>query len=124
MSTFLPKEVINSLADAKRETKRRETKHRVKFNGKMYPLNRFWDSGFSLDLEYAPNMRGLVDVFEGQNHIKRCLVVASEQSDVEMTYEYKLMTEVSAQAPVDFVKPVTSPVALLEQSTADPRKLL
>ena len=47
-------------------------------------------------------MRGLVDVFEGQI-TKRCLVVASEQSDVEMTYEYKLMTEASAQAPVDLL---------------------
>lgn len=124
MSTFLPQDILDDLASSKRAKLSRSARHRVKFNGEIYPLNRFWTDGFALDAEYAPNMRGLVDIFDGQEHITRCLVVASEESEGEVSYEYKVMTQASTEAPLDFVRPSEAPVALLEQPIEDPKRLL
>ncbi len=113
MSTFLPKEVQEGLDKARVNEKRRKARHRVKFDGNMYPVVDLWDNGFSVESEDAPQMRGLVDIFEGPTHLSRCLIIASDEKNGEVSFEFKRSTLVEDQAPLDFALRSDAPIALL-----------
>ena len=113
MSTFLPREIQDGLDKARASEKRRKARHRVRFGGSMYPVINLWENGFSVETENTPNMRGLVDIFEGANHVFRCLIIASDEHNGEVSFEFKRSTLVEDQAPLDFVRPSDSPIALL-----------
>ena len=46
-------------------------------------------------------------------HIAQCLIVASEEAEGEMRYEYKRRTEAVDRPPLDFERDDDAPVALL-----------
>lgn len=74
MTTFLSKEVQKGLLEARAQQKRRKARYRVQFDGSMYPVLKLWTTGFSVDAENAPHLRGLVDILKAQN---MCLNVLS-----------------------------------------------
>ena len=113
MTTFLPKEVKEDLEKARAIEKRRRARHRIRFDGNMYPVIDLWENGFSVESKDAPKMRGLVDIFEGSTHLSRCLIIASNEWNGEVAFEFKRSTLVEDQAPIDFVRPKGSPIALL-----------
>ena len=86
MTTFLSKEVQQDLNEARSKHKRKNARYRVQFDGSMYPVLKLWDTGFSLGSEAAPQMRGLVDLFEGSNHFFRCPINASDEQDGEIKF--------------------------------------
>ena len=61
-----------------------------------------WKTGFSVDAQDAPYLRGFVDLYEGPTHLFQCLVVALEESEGEMIYEFKRATLVASTAALDF----------------------
>ncbi len=79
----------------------------------MYPVLKLWTTGFSVDAENAPHMRGLVDIFEGPKHVSQCLIVASDEENGEVKFEFKRSTPTSDKAALDFVRSPDAPVALL-----------
>ncbi len=97
--------VSSTFSDMKRE--------REILQAKVFPVLRFWDTGFALDSENAPHLRGLIDIYDGSNHLYQCLVVASEEANGEMVYDFKRSTAVKDKAALDFVRDVNAPVALL-----------
>lgn len=113
MSTFLSKEIQDGLDKARAREKRSKALHRVRFDDSMYPVIELWENGFSVESENAPNMRGLVDIFEGSNHLSRCLIIASDEQNGEVRFEFKRRTLAEDQAPLDFVLPSDAPIALL-----------
>ena len=113
MSTFLSKEIKDDLRKARASEKRRKARHRVRFDNSMYTVIELWENGFSVESENAPNMRGLVDIFEGPNHLSRCLIIASDEQNGEVTFEFKRRTLAEDQAPLDFVLPSDAPIVLL-----------
>ena len=113
MTTFLSKEVQKGLLEARAQQKRRKARYRVQFDGSMYPVLKLWTTGFSVDAENAPHMRGLVDIFEGPKHVSQCLIVASDEENGEVKFEFKRSTPTSDKAALDFVRSPDSPVALL-----------
>ncbi len=113
MTTFLSKEVQQGLNEARAQHKRKKARHRVRFDGTMYPVLKLWDTGFSLQAGAAPNMRGLVDLFEGANHVSRCLIIASDGQDGEVKFEFKRSTPTSDKAALDFALRPDTPIALL-----------
>ena len=113
MTTYLSKEVQQSLNEARAQRKRKKTRYRVQFDGSMYPVLKLWDTGFSLGSEAAPQMRGLVDLFEGSNHFSRCLIIASDEQDGEVKFEFKRSTPPTDKAALDFARRPNAPVALL-----------
>lgn len=52
----------------------------------------FREGGFALDRDDAPKLRGLVDLYAGENHLYQCLIVASEEDGPMMRYEFKRST--------------------------------
>ena len=113
MSEFLPKEVREGLALARKRDLRKKSRLRVHVGDAVFPVLRFWETGFSLDIEDAPHLRGLVDLYDGARHLYQCLIVASEEMSGEMHYDFKRNTAAVDKAPLDFVRDENAPIALL-----------
>jgi hypothetical protein len=110
---FLPKEVQAGLDAARKRDMKRKTRMRVRVGDDVFPLLRFDETGFSLDIANAPHLRGLVDLYDGARHLYQCLIIASKEEDGEMVYEFKRATVAKDQAPVDFYRDENAPVALV-----------
>ena len=113
MTEFLPKEVLEGLDAARRAKQKRASRLRVHVGDKAYAVLRMTSSGFVLDAESAPQLRGLIDLFEGPNHLYQCLIIASSETDGEMHYEFKRNTAAADRAPLDFHRDPDAPIALL-----------
>lgn len=113
MSTFVPKEVQAGLDQARREALRSASRLRIEADGIRFPVLRMWKTGFAMDAEGAPHLRGFVDLYDGAIHLFQCLVVATEEDAGEMRYEFKRLTAVSDKAALDFERPTDAPIALI-----------
>jgi len=113
MTTFLPKEVQDGLDAARMASLKKASRLRLFADGAPYPVLRLWDTGFSLEAENAPHLRGLVDIYDGAVHLYQCLIVASEEENGELIFEFKRNTAAADNAPLDFYRDPGSPVALL-----------
>ena len=113
MTTFLSKELHADLTRAQKDKKLKKSRLRVEFNGALVPVLKLWDTGFSMDSEYAPQLRGLVDIFDGSRHLSQCLIIASTEENGEIHFEFKRSTDVADTPALDFVLPKNKPVALL-----------
>lgn len=113
MSTFVSKEVREGMEAARITGLKRRSRLRLRADGQTYPVLRLWKSGFSVETEKVPALRGLVDVFDGTNHLYQCLIVASEDEGGEMKYEFKRSTAAATSAPLDFYRDPGAPIGLL-----------
>ncbi|MDB2459791.1 hypothetical protein N9W92_01045, partial [Planktomarina temperata] len=89
---------------------------RVQAGTEIFRVLKYWDSGFSVDLQDASQLRGLVDLYDGSRHLYQCLIVASEEEGGEMRYEFKRNTRAVDSAPLDFERDANKPVALIGRS--------
>lgn len=78
-----------------------------------YRVLRFWKNGFSMEEETAPNLRGLVDLYDGSRYLYQALIVTSEVEDGEVKFEFKRSTAAVDKAPLDFERDENAPIALL-----------
>ncbi|SMX22906.1 hypothetical protein [Boseongicola aestuarii] len=113
MSEYLPKEVREGLEAARKRNRAKKSRLRVRVGDQTFTILRYWDEGFALDAEDAPQLRGLVDVYDGARHMSQCLIVASEEDAGEMVYEFKRETIAADQAPLDYERSEFAPVALI-----------
>lgn len=113
MSEFLPKDVRDGLEMARKHNLRKKSRLRVRVGDQTFVILRYWDQGFALDVEDAPHLRGLVDVYDGARHLSQCLIVASEEEAGEMVYEFKRATPHAEAAALDYERPDDAPVALI-----------
>jgi hypothetical protein len=114
MSDFLPKEVLEGLERARKADLRKKSRLRVHVGDEIYPVLRFWESGFALDAEGAPHLRGLVDIYDGSRHLYQALIVTSLEEAGELHFEFKRNTAAADRAPLDYHRPDDAPIALLE----------
>ena len=114
MSTFLPQDVQAGLDAARIKALRKSSRLKIKTDLESFRVLRLWDNGFSLEAGTAPGLRGLVDINDGERHLYECLIIASDEENGEMRFEFKRNTVVTDQAPVDFYRSENAPVALLE----------
>lgn len=113
MSTYMSKEVREGLRAAQLAALKKTSRLRVLVGDEFHPVLRLWKDGFAVEQETAPTMRGLVDIYDGGQHIYQCLIVASEAEDGEMCYEFKRNTTALDQAPLDFYRDPQAPTGLL-----------
>jgi hypothetical protein len=113
MLEFLPKDILDGLDAARKRNFTRKSRLRVQVGEAVFPVLRFWHDGFTLDAALAPKLRGLVDVYDGANHIFQCLIVASLEEHGELVCEFKRSTAVRDRAPLDYWRDENKPVALL-----------
>lgn len=113
MSEFLPKEVREGLEMARKASLLKKNRLRVLAGDDTFPILRFWPGGFALDAGTAPHLRGLVDVYDGAEHICQALIVASSEEGGELVFEFKRNTAAIDKAPLDFYRAPKAPIALL-----------
>lgn len=103
-----------ALALRQGEGRRRQPRFAVRAEGGVFPILQLWDGGFSVAVEDAPRLRGFVDLMTGEDRLARCLIVlAEEEEDGVVRYEYKRRTEeVTAPSP-DYAPDPEAPIALL-----------
>jgi hypothetical protein len=116
MLEFLPKEIREGLEAARKRDLRRKSRLRVQVGGAVFPILRFWDEGFALDASMTPRIRGLVDVFDGANHIFQCLIVASVTEGGELVCEFKRSTVVLDRPALDYWRDENAPVGYLPRA--------
>lgn len=113
MSEYLPKEVRDGLEAARKRDLRRKSRLKVRVGDQTFTILRYWESGFALDREDAPHLRGFVDLYDGARHLSQCLIVASEEGPGEMVYEFKRETAVADRPPLDYSRDEAAPVAMI-----------
>ncbi|MEM8576102.1 MAG: hypothetical protein AAGF48_15945 [Pseudomonadota bacterium] len=122
MEAVFSKEIQEGLSAARVASLKRASRLRVLLGDEMHPVLRLWKGGFSVASD-SPVLRGFVDLYDGSIHLFQCLIVTSEDSGGERSYEFKRATAVVQSPARDFEVDETAPVALIEQtlsrSTAD-----
>lgn len=113
MSEYLPKDVREGLEVARRRNQAKKSRLRVRVGDQSFTILRYWDQGFALDSDDAPQLRGLVDVYDGARHMSQCLIVASEEDAGEMVYEFKRETIAADRVPLDYERSEFAPAALI-----------
>jgi hypothetical protein len=118
MEEMLSKEIQAGLDHARAQSLRKASRLRLDVEGRKYAVLRMWKTGFSVAAKDAPHLRGLVDLYDGANHLFQCLIVASAEEAGEMQYEFKRATPVATSAALDFERDEQAPVALIEKVSA------
>jgi len=113
MLESLPQSIQDELRAAQTKAAKKRLRLRVEANGESHTIVRMLPEGFVVDRGSAPNLRGLVDIYDGGRHLSQCLIVASEADGHRMQYEFKRNTSATDGAPLDFVRPDDAPIALL-----------
>jgi hypothetical protein len=114
MTTYVPKEVQAGLDAARKKDQKRKSKMLVEADGRTYRVLRFWDTGFALDAETAPHLRGYVDLYDRGEHLYQCLILACAEEAGQMCYEFKRLTAISGKQPSDFVEEEIEVSGLIE----------
>ena len=81
MSNFLPKDVLAGLEAAQKTNLKKKNRLRFKFNKNHYPVMWLTKNGFCVEAKMAPTIRGLVDLYDGDKHLKQFLIVASNKEN-------------------------------------------
>lgn len=105
MSGYLSEDVRDALKGSDRNG-RNTARHRLTIHvgGEAYPVLRVFDQGFEVDRETTPQLRGLVDIFDGPRYVAQALIVATGDEHGVATYEYKRATRVADGPPLDFAR--------------------
>ena len=102
MSTFLSKDVLAGIEVAQKTSLKKKNRLRVEFNKNHFPVMWLTQNGFCVEAEMAPMIRGLVDLYDGDKHLKQCLIVASKEENGIVYFDYKRNTATQTSAPKDF----------------------
>ncbi|MTH98655.1 MULTISPECIES: hypothetical protein [Alphaproteobacteria] len=113
MSTYVSKEMRAELDAARIATLKKASRLRVEMGDNYFKILKLWNDGFSVEAETTPQLRGLVDIYDGAKHLYQCLIIADEEEGGEMRYEFKRNTAAADKAPLDFYRAPDAPIALL-----------
>ena len=116
MLNFLSKEVREGLEAARKKDLKRKSRLRVQVGDAVFPVLRFWHDGMVLDAKLTPQLRGLVDVYDGARHIFQCLIVASTVEAGELVCDFKRSTMVLDRPALDYWRDENAPVGLLPKA--------
>ncbi len=114
MTTYIPQAVQDALDEARMKHMRKSSRMRIYTDGESFAVLRLWETGFSVEAANTPQLRGLVDLFDGARYVSQCLIVASEEEAGEMRYEFKRATPATDAAPLDFYRAPDAPVGFIE----------
>jgi hypothetical protein len=113
MSTYVSKEISAELDAARIAGLKKTSRLRVEFGDNTFKILRLWKDGFTVEAETTPQLRGLVDIYDGARHLYQCLIIADDAQAGEMRYDFKRSTAAADKAPLDFYRAPDAPIALL-----------
>lgn len=112
MLEHLPEDLREGLRLARTRSARR-SRLRVQIGDAVFPVVGLTDSLLTFDIEKAPRLRGLVDVYDGGRHILQALIVASRVEGGLMICDFKRATVVSDRPALDYERDADAPVGYL-----------
>lgn len=101
--SYLSDDIRAGLAQARRSAERKSSRLSVHLGDTVYPIYKLTDDGFSVDANRVPHLRGLVDIFDGPRQISRALIIAANEEDGEMRYDFKRESILPDRPIRDFV---------------------
>ena len=113
MTTFISDDVRSELNAARLAGLKKTSRPKVRVGEQYFPVLRMWRDGFTVEADAVPDLRGLVDLFDGGRHLYQCLIIASEPEAGERRYDFKRNTAASDSAPLDHYREPEAPVGLL-----------
>lgn len=89
MDVFLPKGFEPGLSRARPSLGQRTMTLCVVMGGVHYPVLRRWAGGFAASATDVPVLEGVVDLFNGTEHLGQCLITGSETDGDARVYKVK-----------------------------------
>lgn len=105
MESILPGEVLSEIEIDRRNSRRARTRHLVVAGERQHRVMELTETGFVIEAEGLPHLRGYVEILLGEERIARRLVVFAWARDGLVGYEFK-HDATSREAPADYVKPI------------------
>ena len=102
MLEYLRQDIRDGLAAAQKAELKRKSRLQVRFGGTEVPVLRLWDGGFAVDADQVRNLRGLVNLCDGERLICQCLIVCAVVEKGELICEFKRATAPVERPPLDF----------------------
>jgi hypothetical protein len=116
MTDYLPEAIRAGLDEARKRDLKRRSRLRIVAGNEVYPILRFWETGFTLDVGQVVSLRGSVDIYEGPKHLYTALIVASDIEDGELICTMKRATPTRDRPPLDYERDEDAPVGYLPRS--------
>lgn len=116
MFEYLPKELRDEMDAAQKYAKRKRATRSVHVGDEAFAILEMSDHGFAVSADEAPRLRGLVDIYQGAQHLYQALIVASSEYGDLMRYDFKRNTATAQTAPVDFILSDARPAGLLTRA--------
>lgn len=113
MEAYFPADVLAGMKHAARKSERKSKRLCVHVGEDVFPIVKFEDDGFAVDQEETPELRGLVDLYDGPRHLAQALIVRSRGEGDLRHYEYKRRTAAEDRVPLDYAVEREQPTALL-----------
>jgi hypothetical protein len=105
MESILPGEVLSALEVDRRNSRRARTRHLVVAGERQHRIMELTETGFVIEADGLPHLRGYVEIMLGDERIARRLVVfAWARGDGLVGYEFKHDAS-SREIPADYVMP-------------------
>ncbi len=113
MTDYLPEAVRAGLEEARKRDLKRRSRLCVHAGEDVYPILRFWETGFALDAEQVATLRGSVDIYDGPRHLYNSLIVASDIENGELICTMKRSTLTQKGPALDYARDDDAPVGYL-----------
>lgn len=109
MDIFLPEGFEPGRAREPMKGPKRAANLCVEAAGVYYPVLRNWNAGFSVAAADVPKLSGIVNLYDGADHLHQCLITTSEVANDEMifavkrssTFDYASMEETAGGVQVN-----------------------
>lgn len=112
MLEYLSHEISEGLALA-RQRRAKRSRLRVRIGETLLPLVSLQAHQFVIEAAPGVRLRGFVDIYDGGRHILHGLVVATRQEGGQILCDFKRMSSVHAQAPLDYWRDESLPAGYL-----------
>jgi hypothetical protein len=104
MESILPEELLSALEADRRNSRRARTRHLVVAGERQHRIMELTETGFVIEADDMPHLRGYVEILLGIERIARRLVVFAWARDGLVGYEFKHDAS-SRETPADYVMP-------------------
>ncbi len=104
MESILPGEVLSAMEAGRRKSRRALTRHLVVAGERQHRIMELTETGFVIEADGLPHLRGYVEIMLGEERIAQRLVVFAWARDGLVGYEFKHDAS-SRETPADYVMP-------------------
>jgi hypothetical protein len=104
MESILPGEILSAMEAGRRNNRRARTRHLVVAGNRKHRIMELTESGFVIEADGLPHLRGYVEILDGDERIARRLAVFAWARDGLVGYEFKHGV-LNRAMPADYVRP-------------------